>query len=278
MAGGRAIDHAVLAVRSLDKTAAVYERLGFTLTPRAFHEDRMGTSFRLARFKGGNYIELLEVDRPAKLQPHDFAATSPFFSFGGHNQIALAERQGLSMLVFATNDARADIAHFKAAGLQTFSPFDFERQARLPDGSEATVAFTLGFARSPNMPKIAFFVCEHRAQQYLWKPEFQQHANGAQVIRAAYLISPSPERDAAFISAMFGGEVATYPGGWRVSCGPSQEVRLVTPEAITERDRSFETAGLTSPILAGISVGTDSHRRLTPASEACGMFIEWINN
>jgi hypothetical protein len=79
---------------------------------------------------------------------------------------------------------------------------------------------------------------------------------GFTLICAAYLISPSPERDAPFINAMFGGEVATYPGGRRVSCGPSQEVRLVTSEAIAERDHSFPSAGLTSPILAGISVFT----------------------
>jgi catechol 2,3-dioxygenase-like lactoylglutathione lyase family enzyme len=62
MASGRAIDHVVLAVRNLDRAAQTYQKLGFTLTPRAMHEDRMGTSNRLAQFGGMNFIELLEVD------------------------------------------------------------------------------------------------------------------------------------------------------------------------------------------------------------------------
>ena len=62
MASGRAIDHVVLAVEDLDRAAISYQILGFTLTPRAAHEDRMGTSNRLAQFRGRNFIELFEVD------------------------------------------------------------------------------------------------------------------------------------------------------------------------------------------------------------------------
>jgi catechol 2,3-dioxygenase-like lactoylglutathione lyase family enzyme len=187
MVTGRPIDHVVLAVRDLDHAAARYERLGFTLTPRASHEDRMGTSNRLAQFRGRSFIELLEVDRPGKLAPHDFSRAPPFFSFGDHNRAALDEREGLSMLAFASDDVRADGRWFEAAGLSTFLPFDFERQARLPDGAEVTVAFTLAFAQSPEMPRIAFFVCQNRAQEFFWKADYQAHPNGRQAINAVYL-------------------------------------------------------------------------------------------
>src|SRR3954466_14517660 len=73
MASGRAIDHVVLTVRDLDAAAITYQRLGFTLTPRAAHDDQMGTSNRLAQFRGRNFIELLEVDRPETLARHEFA-------------------------------------------------------------------------------------------------------------------------------------------------------------------------------------------------------------
>lgn len=144
MASGRAFDHVVLAVRNLARTAAIYESLGFTLTPRAAHEDRMGTSNRLAQFEARTFIELLEVDRPEKLAPHDFEASPPVFSFGEHNRRAVAQRDGLSMLVFAGDDARADIANFRAAGVPTFAPFDFERLGKLPNGTEVTLAFFIG--------------------------------------------------------------------------------------------------------------------------------------
>lgn len=277
MSTGRAIDHVVLAVRDLDAAAKAYEGLGFTLTPRAAHEDRMGTANHLAQFAGRNFIELLEVDRPEKLAPHDFSQTPPFFSFGAHNRGWVAEREGMSMLVFAGDDARADIAAFGAAGVPTYAPFDFDRLARLPDGQEATVSFTLAFATSPDMPKIAFFVCQNRAQEHFWKPAFQTHKNSAQGIKAVYLASPAPERDSAFIGKMFGGAVTPVPGGMSVSCGRDQAVMVLGPEAILQRDPSFSPDLDLGPIFAGIALqGTGKDRETIPASAACGIFIGWI--
>jgi len=165
---------------------------------------RMGTSNRLAQFRGKNFIELLEVDRPDKLAPHEFSRVPPFFSFGDHNRLALGQREGLSILVFASDDARADIHRFEAAGLSTFVPFDFERQARLPNGAEVTVAFTLAFARSPEMPRIAFMVSQNRAQEFSGRLITSRIQMVRRAINAVYLASMSPNRDAAFISAMFG--------------------------------------------------------------------------
>jgi catechol 2,3-dioxygenase-like lactoylglutathione lyase family enzyme len=276
MASGRAIDHVVLAVRDLDRAAGTYQELGFTLTPRAQHEDQMGTSNRLAQFGGKNFIELLEVDRPMRLTRHDFAASPPFFSFGDHNRLAVQERDGLSMLVFAGDDARADIRRFSAAGLPTFAPFDFERHAQLPDGTKVTVAFSLAFVQPPEMPKVAFFVCENRAQHHFWKSEFQSHANGAAGIVAVYLASPAPDRHAAFVSKVFGGEVIPTGGGFSVACGPSQVLRVLTPQAMAERDHSFGAVEIATPTLAGVALATHARRGLTPAAKANGMFIEWV--
>lgn len=275
MATGRSIDHVVLAVRDLDAAAAIYERLGFTLTPRAAHEDRMGTSNRLAQFAGRNFIEILEVDRPDKLTPHDFAKTPAFFSFGDHNKTQLATREGLSMLVFASDDARADAARFEAAGVPTYQVFDFERQARLPDGQSVTVSFSLTFATSSDMPDLAFFVCQNRAQEYFWKPQFQSHDNGAQVISAVYIGSAEPERDATFVARMFDGAVTEIEGGFAVACGAGQEVRVLSPEAVLSRDHSLQIDVNASPALVGICLKAGERRETIPAQAAAGMFIEW---
>jgi hypothetical protein len=276
MTTGRAIDHVVLAVQDLDRAALQYQQLGFTLTPRAAHEDRMGTSNRLAQFRERNFIELLEVDRPKGLARHDFGASPPFFSFGDHNRLAVRGRDGLSMMVFASDDARADILSFSLANLPTFAPFDFERYAELPDGIQVTVSFSLAFVQSPEMPRVAFFACENRAQDYFWKPEYQSHANGVTGIVAVYLSSLTPERDAAFVNKMFGGKVSSVPGGCSVACGPSQELRVLTPQALSKRDRSFGSSENGTPILAGIVLATRERQGLTPTVDASGMFIEWV--
>jgi hypothetical protein len=93
---------------------------------------------------------------------------------------------------------------------------------------------------------------------------------------AVYLSSPAPERDAVFVSKMFGGKISSIAGGWNVACGPSQQLRVLTPQAIAERDSSVAGVELGTPILAGIALATHSRRRLTPAAEANGMFIEWV--
>lgn len=274
MATGRPIDHVVLAVADLDAAAAVFENEGFTLTPRASHPDRMGTSNRLVQFRGRNAIEVLTVDRPDRLARHDFSQAPAFFSFGDHQRLSVGRRDGLSMLVFASDDAGADMRRFQAAGLPTFQPFDFERTARLPDGVDVAVRFTLAYTVSPDMPAVAFAVCQNRAPELLWKAGYQAHANGARMLRAVYLASDAPDRDAAFIAAMFGGATAPLEGGGvSVACGRSQEVRVVSLPAVAARDPSF--AGEV-PVLAGIGVAADAAHGVIPASRACGMFLEWV--
>ena len=117
-------------------------------------------------------------------------------------------------------------------------------------------------------------VSQNRAQEFFWKADYQSHPNGAQAINAVYLASMSPRRDAAFISAMFDGDIAPISGGMRVSCGPSQEIRVLSPQALTEHDPAFE-AGSISPVLAGISLVSNARRDTVPAPRARGMFIEW---
>ncbi|MEX2520689.1 MAG: VOC family protein [Paracoccaceae bacterium] len=272
---GRSIDHIVLAVRSLDQTAAAYQRLGFTLTPRASHEARMGTSNRLAQFAERSFMELLEVDRPAGIMPHRPEETPPVYSFGARNRAALAAREGISFLVFASEDARADLAGFKAAGQAAYAPFDFTRQAKAPDGTAAEVSFSLGFAVSPDMPGAPVFVCQNRAASFFWKAEFQEHDNGAKGMRAVWLATPAPERDAAFFASLFGGEARAADGGLDVSCGEVQTLRLRPPEAVAAVDRAFAPGALASPRFVGIELAGPGAVTI-PSDEGAGMFVKWV--
>jgi hypothetical protein len=275
MANSRRIDHIVLAVTRLDDAARRYEALGFTLTPRAQHDTRMGTANRLSQFAGGNYLELLEVDRPAILDPHDFAAAPPRFSFGAHNRDFVGRREGISMLVLSGSDSRADAAAFRAAGLDTYAPFDFERQATLPDGAQVTVAFSLAFVTSPDMPQIAFFTCHHKTPQYFWKPAFQDHANGARRIAAAYLVAEEPERHCDFLTKLTAAPAEATAGGFRFACG-TETLFVLSPSRLQDiaPDMHFDLSD--GPQLAGFAIETTRPAPpITPAGEACGAFIEW---
>ncbi|MGH6815720.1 MAG: VOC family protein [Hyphomicrobiaceae bacterium] len=265
----------MLAVDDLDRAAACYEELGFTLTPRASHPDTMGTANRLAQFAGRNFIELLAVDRPDRLEDHDFTAEPKRFSFGAHNKAFLRMGNGMSMLALAGTDSRADVRRFDTRGIDTYAAFDFERTATLPDGSQARVGFTLAFATSSRMPSIAFFVCENRFPQYFWKPEFQSHRNGAQSIAAVYIEADNPESHVDFLTEITGSVAQPIDGGQRIRCG-TQDILVMTSERIRRLAPGRRREKNAGPLFAGVAI-TSAHAvpHVVPAEQAYGIFIEW---
>lgn len=193
----RGIDHLVLCVRDLDAARRTYTRLGFNLTPRAVHP--FGTGNSLAQLHG-NFLELLTVVDPGKISP----AKDGGFSFGTYNDDFLRRREGLSMLVFESGDARADRDAFAAAGLRTYAPFEFSRKARLPDGSDATVTFSLTFVTDARLPEAVFFTCQRHAPQYFWKPDYQLHPNGALAVVEVVMVADEPAALADLFAGMQG--------------------------------------------------------------------------
>lgn len=195
----RGIDHLVLAVHDLQAARDTYARMGFTLTPTAQHP--FGTANCLVQLNG-NFLELLAIDDRERIVP----TSDDEFSFAQFNESFLREQEGMSMLVFASNDARADQAEFASHGLQTYAPFDFSRKATLPDGEQVTVGFSLAFVTHPAMPNAAFFCCQQHAPQHFWKPQFQRHRNTAREVASVNLVVPEPSTMRAFFSALQGAD------------------------------------------------------------------------
>jgi hypothetical protein len=181
----RPLDHLVLAVHDLAAAQEAYARLGFTLTPKALHP--FGTANSLVQLQG-NFLELLMVADRSLIKP----PAPGNFSFAQFNETFLESREGMSMLVFASDDARRDQLAFTASGLETYAPFDFQRLAKLPDASEVTVGFSLAFVTDKRMPDAAFFTCQQHAPQYFWKAEYQQHRNGALTVAEVVMVAAEP--------------------------------------------------------------------------------------
>jgi hypothetical protein len=203
---GRGIDHLVLCVRDLEAARAAYARMGFTLTPPALHP--WGTANRLVQLQG-NFIELLTVADPVRMAPPKQGE----FAFGPFNKAFLEKREGFSMLVFASDDARRDQAEFAKSGLQTYAPFDFSRQAKLPGGEEVTVGFTLSFVTDNRMPDAGFFVCQQHAPQHFWKPEYQSHANGAVAVAEAIMVADEPDSLGGLFAGLQGNDAVSRTDG-----------------------------------------------------------------
>ncbi|MSO84594.1 MAG: VOC family protein [Rhodospirillales bacterium] len=224
----RGLDHLVLAVSDLESARDFYTRLGFTLTPRARHP--FGTDNSLAQLQG-SFLELLSVARPAEIPPHG----PDHFSFAAYNRDFLARRQGFSMLVFESRDARADHDELRSKGIRTYAPFNFSRPAKLPDGAEVTVGFSLTFVSDPRWPDCAMFVCQQHAPEHFWKPDFQRHANGAVGIEAVYMVAADPMALAGHFAALQGPDaVAPTRDGLDVATARGR-VRVLEPAAFAAR-------------------------------------------
>jgi len=202
----RRLDHLVICVHDLAKAALDWQRLGFALTPTGVHP--FGTSNRLAMF-GNNFLELLAVTDAAAVPK----AAPGHFSFAAHNQDFLRTAEGMSMLALHSTDSHAEAARFNAVRIGAYAPFDFGRDAVLPGGGTARVAFSLAFATDPAMPGIAFFTCQQRhPPELFWKPEYQHHPNGALRVVEVVMSAPEPAQHRAFLEHLTEGAAELGPG------------------------------------------------------------------
>jgi Glyoxalase-like domain len=198
----KAINHLVLAGRDLEAMRTHYESLGFTVTPRGQHP--FGTGNALIQLHG-SYLELLAVTAPHDVPEH----ATGHFSFAAFNRDYLARHQGFSMLALDTADARADVAAWRAAGLQTYEPFDFLRTATLPDGQEITVGFSLAFVSHPAAPWLGLFACQHLSPHYFEQKRYLQHGNGAMNVQDVWIVGDTAPDLAGFMQTVSGAELVT---------------------------------------------------------------------
>jgi catechol 2,3-dioxygenase-like lactoylglutathione lyase family enzyme len=229
----RGIDHVVHVVRDLDAAAAFYQALGFQVGARNRHPPSWGTQNHIVQLPGC-FVELLTVAEPAHIAPHG----PRFFSFGAFNRDALARGEGLSMLVLESRDARADAQAFRESGICDFEVFEFEREARQPDGSPIKVAFALAFAHDPDARQIGFFTCQHRFPENFWNPAFQMHPNTANGIAGVAIVAANPSDHRRFLSVFTQSEASTSNDSLAVTT-PRGDIQVMTPSAF---ERQFGEA------------------------------------
>jgi hypothetical protein len=229
----KGIDHLVLCGRSLAAMREAYGALGFTLTPVAQHP--FGTRNSLVQLDRV-FLELLSIDDPGRIPDHG----PRDFSFAAFNRDFLKRREGFSMLVLDSADARADIAQYRARGLKTYELFEFSRRAKLASGEEASVGFALAFVSCPQMPQGGFFTCQQHAPQHFWQAAYQHHANGALTVTEVAIVAERPEELKGFLEGFTGVRGETSGGGFRI--------RTARGDITVQTRRDFErTYGVPSP-------------------------------
>jgi hypothetical protein len=226
----KGIDHLVICGRDLDEMRKEYERLGFTLTPPAQHP--FGTRNSLVQLDGG-FLELLSLSQPEDIPEHG----PSYFSFAAFNRDFLKNGEGFSMLVLDSDDARKDVADYRKRGLTTYEPVDFRRKAKLPDGQEVVVGFSLAFVTSSAMPMCGFFCCQQHTPQYFWQRPYQEHSNRAKKVLEVALVAEQPQEIRTFLEHFTGARAATVEQGFRIATQRG-DIAVMVPEDFAKKYRS----------------------------------------
>ncbi|MFM9882930.1 MAG: VOC family protein [Burkholderiales bacterium] len=209
------LDHAVISVRDrMDEAAALFGRMGFTLTDRGHHST--GSCNHLMVFER-DYLELIgfppagQTIRPDLLQ-------API---------------GLDGLVFRASDAHAIHRELVARGFPAGEPQALARKITLPGSSvEQEARFTtVRFPRGALHGGRVYY-CRHETPALVWHAPFQSHANGAIGISSFTIAVPEPAIEITRYENILDTKATIdIVGRAHIALGHT-ELELVTPRAL----------------------------------------------
>ena len=274
------VDHIVVAVRDLDKAAAAWAALGFTMSPRGTHSAHLGTGNYTTMF-GDDYVELLGV-------LHETDQNLPTQTF-------LKSREGIERTAFTAIDAEGGAAELRSRGLEPLGPVHFNRPVDMPDGSTDEARFSVfrwPLNEAPGGMRI--FACQHHTRHTVWIPSIQTHANGATRIIRIEVLDEAPEAAAAHMSRLIDQAVqAEADGAFRVpSGGMRADFVFLDHATLGKRYPAEAIVGLPSRGAVGLVLATtdanaaaqaigphaisEAGRTIAPASLANGVIVSFV--
>ena len=218
------IDHPVIALRNMTDGRAVYERLGFTVTPRGRHRE-WGTGNWCIMFER-DYIELRGVIDPKNT--HNL----------GH---FLDDRGGLMGIAFGSDNAEASYSELVRRGLHPQPVRQLTRDFELPEGT-VQPKFSLCFLDAADTPGLMSVVlCQHLTPELLRRPLWLRHANGALAVQSVSSVVPDLAEASDHYAKLFGTQsIDRQKNKTTIRVNARQTISLMTPEAALEYWPEFD--------------------------------------
>lgn len=247
--GELCLDHLGHFVPDLDAAAAVWEKLGFAVTPLSVHQvggKPAGTSNRCVMLDEG-YLELLAP-----------TADTP-------NARRVRERMklfvGVHLACFGTPTAEAEHQRLAAHGFEPDPLVRLERKIETGD----TVRFAVVYVPPDKMPEGRVQYCEHLTPREVWREGFVNPF----ALRAVYVVADEPE-EAAARWGRFGGLLPRPEDGL---------VRLDTARGrvvIGTRKRLAQLLGEAppAPALAGYALGCADPEEFARRCSKAGLRVQ----
>lgn len=193
------LDHLVVLVRDLARSAEGWGRLGFTVSPRGEHSAHLKTANHTIMF-GPNYLELLAVTGEAPTN--------------ARWRRTLAAREGLAGAALSLSDA--DRAASSLGGLAVRR---FGRPVTMPDGRVIEARFAVFDISDDATPDLRLFACQHLVREATWAPGLSGHPNSAQAIARVEIVDAAPAAAAAALAALYGALPEPIADAVRVPAG-----------------------------------------------------------
>lgn len=273
------IDHPVIAVRDMEGSRRVYERMGFTVPPRGSHLE-WGTGNWCIMFQN-DYLELRGIVDGSRYT---------------HNlDQFLSNREGLMGTAFSSDAKAEDIVTFlNEQGLHPNPPRELTRNFELPSGNVKPRFRLVFFNQAETDGLMASLVCQHLTPELIRQPDFLRHANGATQILGMTSVVGNLTRTEEVVCKYFGAERVTRRNGTvEASAGRGGKLAFVD-EATAER-QGVALKGVPAPYLSEVILKTQSlaqandamrqggipfdattgHIRVSP-DQACGTWLTFV--
>lgn len=217
----KSIDHPVIAVKSLEESRAVYQRLGFNVPPRGSHVE-WGTGNWCIMFPD-DYLELRGIIDPARFT----------LDLDRHLE---RHGEGLMGLAFGTTGADDAYESMTRAGLKPKPVRALARNFELPEGW-VQPKFRLCFPDASDVEGLMHVVlCEHLTPELIRRPEFLEHPNGVSGVAGIVGVIEDIDHVEAVQTRLLGKRAVRRAGESLVLTVPSgQTIELLTPAAFQRR-------------------------------------------
>jgi hypothetical protein len=193
-----ALDHTVINVHfEMDRAQAIFESLGFYLTPRGRHS--LGSINHLIVLED-DYVEIVGL-------PTDTDTL---------RQEVLNSPIGIDGLVFQTNNADQTYQALKQTGLAVQPVQAFSRPVEL-DGATYAASFRTTRFEAGTYTAGRVYFCQHLTPELVWRKEWQSHANKTVRTAAFLIVSNDPKAEAKkYLLASGGALKKGAHGEWRI--------------------------------------------------------------
>ncbi len=222
------VNHLGIAVRDMDEASALYERLGFQLTPLSVHSGSnkpgepvrpMATGNRCAVFPH-NYIEILGVVNPGAL---DWSWATFIDKF-----------QGAHIICFGCGDASVVANRLDQSGVKNSGVITLQRDIDTQDGMRTAVFDCVHFDSDIN-PEGLIQAAHHRYPEYVHQPRYLTHPNGSTSLAGLFLVSDKPDETAEKYSRLTGQPVVEHGGLPAVSLPLVSTLCFTRPDDLNKR-------------------------------------------